>query len=250
MSSSLTYAVGDIHGRHDLLERALERIARHSRGAPGKVIFLGDYVDRGPDSRRVVETLMEVQKSGAAICLKGNHEDMMVRALTDAGRTSYWHWCDNGGRETLRSYGVSHDDEARQIVPREHLRWMAGLPLSTSEGGRIYVHAGLAPKTPFHRQTEATCLWIRERFLRARAKDFEAHVVHGHTPTWEGKPEPSEPELLPHRTNLDTAAFASGVLSIGVFDPAGAGGPAEVLAVEGEPARAAAAELIEPAGLR
>ncbi|HWA60379.1 MAG TPA: hypothetical protein VG939_03350, partial [Caulobacteraceae bacterium] len=97
----------------------------------------------------------------------------------------------------------------------------------------IYVHAGLAPKTPLGRQSEDVCLWIRERFLRARPKDLEAHVVHGHTPVWEGKPDFTLPELLPHRTNLDTGAFASGVLTIGVFDPAEPGGPVEVLRAVG-----------------
>ena len=209
------------------------------------MIFLGDYVDRGPDSRRVVERLMQVQKAGAAVCLKGNHEDLMIRALTDTARASYWRWCENGGLQTLRSYGVDDEAEARARVPREHLRWMAGLPLTTTDGARIYVHAGLAPRTAFHRQTEASCLWIRERFLRAKAKEFEAHIVHGHTPFWEGKPDPAEPELLPHRTNLDTGAFATGVLSIGVFDPDVAGGPVEVLSVRGEPRDVARSEIID-----
>jgi serine/threonine protein phosphatase 1 len=231
----LTYAVGDIHGRFDLLELALREIARHANGEPHRVVFLGDYIDRGPDSRKVVERLMEMQRAGAAVCLKGNHEDLMVRALTEPGRAAFWRWCDNGGLQTLRSYGAPEDIDARDVVPREHVRWMAGLPLTTSDGQRVYVHAGLAPKTAFHRQSETTCLWIRERFLRARAKDFDMHVVHGHTPLWEGKPDPSRPELLPHRTNLDTGAFASGVLSIGVFDPATAGGPMEVLTVRGAP---------------
>ena len=114
------------------------------------------------------------------------------------------------------------------------MRWMSGLPRTTGDGHRIYVHAGLMPGTPIHRQKEQTCLWIRERFLQAKASDFEAHVVHGHTPIWEGKPDPAEPELLEHRTNLDTAAFATGVLSIAVFDAERPGGPIELLQVRGE----------------
>jgi len=248
MPRPLTYAIGDIHGRFDLLEQALQLIARHAGGAPGRVIFLGDYVDRGPDSRRVVERLMKIEAAGAAVCLKGNHEDMMVRALSGEGRLAMEQWLRNGGGQTLMSYGVRPGEDPAPHVPGEHTRWMATLPTSTGDGRRIYVHAGLSPKTPFDRQNETSMLWIRERFLRAKAKELETHVVHGHTPLWEGKPDADEPELLPHRTNLDTAAFATGVLSIGVFDPDRDGGPVEVLTARG-PAQVFAAREIagEPA---
>ncbi|HEY1425098.1 MAG TPA: hypothetical protein VGF50_00370, partial [Caulobacteraceae bacterium] len=136
-------------------------------------------------------------------------------------------------------------------VPREHLSWMAGLPLTTGDGHRIYVHAGLAPGTPAHRQKDQTLLWIRERFLLAKPGDFEAHVVHGHTPLWNGKPNPADPELLEHRTNVDTAAFATGVLSIAVFEAERPGGPVEVLQVRGRVLGAITPDPVEdpaPAG--
>ncbi len=229
-----TYAVGDVHGRLDLLTSAVEAIAGHIDGSPFRVVFLGDYVDRGPDSRGVVELLMELQREWPVVCLKGNHEELMLQAVTDPSGGRLERWLEYGGRSTLESYGLEPDSDLANGVPREHLRWMGALPRTTGDRHRIYVHAGLAPGMPAHRQNERTCLWIRERFLQARASEFEAHVVHGHTPLWEGKPDPAEPELLDHRTNIDTAAFATGVLSVAVFDGNTPGGPVELLKIRGE----------------
>jgi len=243
----VTYAVGDIHGRLDLLGLALTGIERHSRGLRSRIVFLGDYIDRGPDSRGVVERLMQVQREAGAICLKGNHEDLMVRAFTESRSTDFSRWRACGSAPTLLSYGVAAGDDPMAIVPRDHIRWLAQLPLTTADPGRIYVHAGLMPNKPFREQTEATFLWIREAFLRARAKDFDVHVIHGHSPLWEGKPNPAQPELHDHRTNLDTAAFATGVLSVGVFEVMSpSGGPAEVLAIRGAPSLHPVAEIIGP----
>jgi serine/threonine protein phosphatase 1 len=111
---------------------------------------------------------------------------------------------------------------------------MSSLPRTTGDGHRIYVHAGLAPGRPIERQNADTFLWIRDRFLQARPGSFEAHVVHGHTPIWTGKPNPAEPELLPHRTNLDTGAFATGVLAIAVFDAETPGGPIDLIWIRGD----------------
>ncbi|HEY5105865.1 MAG TPA: metallophosphoesterase family protein [Caulobacteraceae bacterium] len=234
--SQATYAIGDVHGRADLLETAIALIEAHAAGRAARMIFLGDYVDRGPQSRAVVERLMGLQKDGRAICLKGNHEDLMVAALTDVGGAALARWRRCGGQETLRAYGVDGAIDPGAAVPRDHLRWLAGLPLTTADDHRIYVHAGLAPRTAFRDQSEDVCLWIREAFLRAGPRDFDRHIVHGHTPLWAGKPDPGLPELLAHRTNLDTGAFATGRLTIGVFDPAQAGGPIELLTAIGPPA--------------
>lgn len=231
--TQVTYAIGDVHGRFDLLERAIAIMDAHAAGRPRRMIFLGDYVDRGPESRAVVERLMALEAEEDAICLKGNHEALMVRAATEGGASRINHWLVNGGVETLASYGVPSTADLRTALPRDHIAWMAALPLTTADDHRIFVHAGLAPGAPFREQTEEVCLWIREAFLRARASAFEAHVVHGHTPYWSGKPDPALPELLAHRTNLDTGAFATGVLTIGVFDPGAAGGPVEVLTAAG-----------------
>jgi serine/threonine protein phosphatase 1 len=237
----LIFAIGDIHGRLDLTMAALDAIENRAASADSfRVIFLGDYVDRGPDSRGVVELMMTLSRDHRYVCLKGNHEAMMVQSLAGGATEDFIRWMDNGGRQTLDSYGADDWDAAISAVPVEHLRWMRGLPLTSGDGHRVYVHAGLMPATPFERQTEETCLWIRERFLRAPAHQFDAHVVHGHTPQWTGKPDMGEPELLPHRTNLDLAAYASDRLGVGVFDAALGGGPIEAIIIErrdGEMAR-------------
>jgi len=230
----LIFAIGDIHGRLDLTTAALDAIEARAAGADSfRVIFLGDYVDRGPDSRGVVELMMTLSRDHRYVCLKGNHEARMVQCLTGGATEDFTRWMDNGGRQTLDSYGAVDWDAAGVAVPAEHLRWMRGLPLTSGDGHRVYVHAGLMPATPFDRQTEETCLWIRERFLRAPAHQFDAHVVHGHTPQWAGKPDMGEPEFLPHRTNLDLAAYATDRLGVGVFDAALGGGPIEAIIVEG-----------------
>jgi serine/threonine protein phosphatase 1 len=229
-----TYAIGDVHGRLDLLRSAVDAISGHVDRAPFRVVFLGDYVDRGPDSRGVLDFLIELQREWPVVCLKGNHEELMLQAVTQPGGGRLGRWLEYGGRNTLKSYGLTPESDLHEGIPKEHLRWMAGLPRTTGDRHRIYVHAGLMPGTPVHRQNEQTCLWIRERFLQARAGEFEAHVVHGHTPVWEGKPEASEPELLEHRTNLDTAAFATGVLSVAIFESDTPGGPVELLKICGK----------------
>lgn len=237
MPNRITYAIGDVHGRADLLDLVIEAVKRDARdrGRAARMVFLGDYVDRGPDSRRVVETLMALEDPESCLCLRGNHEELMVEALTHARRGAYARWCANGGRETLASYGVTGGEDPDQAIPAEHVRWLSNLPLIAEDPYRIYVHAGLSPRKPLEDQSEAACLWIREKFLRAPARDFDRHIVHGHTPVWDLKPTADQPELLDHRTNLDTAAFASGVLSVGVFDENLPGGPINVLSLRGSP---------------
>ncbi|MHB8530667.1 MAG: hypothetical protein ACYC8V_14300, partial [Caulobacteraceae bacterium] len=154
-------------------------------------------------------------------------------ALTGRSAAAMSRWRANGGEATLAAYGIT--DRAVGSVPTGHIRWLSGLPLSTADRYRIFVHAGVAPRVPFARQSEEILLWIRGPFLKARSEDLEAHVVHGHTPVWAGKPDPSLPELLAQRTNLDTGAFATGVLTIGVFDADERGGPVEVLTARGPP---------------
>jgi serine/threonine protein phosphatase 1 len=221
------YAVGDVHGRFDLMQIAERRIDEHiaSHDATAVVIFLGDYVDRGPQSKEVVERLMEMTKDNpSCIALKGNHEDMMIDAITGTGISLWWQ---NGGDATMTSY--SND------VPMEHIDWMKDLPTMVKDDqGRVYVHAGLMPDVSADDQQDEWNLWIRDRFLNARADQFDVpHIVHGHTPYHYSK-KPDAPELLPHRTNLDTAAFHTGILTIGVFDADEPGGPIEIIQVKGD----------------
>lgn len=239
MSEELIFAVGDIHGRLDLAQAAVEAIFARIGSRQYRIIFLGDYVDRGPASRGVVELMLELIQNPRVVCLKGNHEAMMLRSLASGDSDDFTVWMGTGGQATIESYGADDWSAAVAQVPAHHLRWMAGLPLTSGDGHRIYVHAGLLPATAFDRQTEEACLWIRERFLRAPAHQFDSHIVHGHTPCWAGNPTPGAPELLRHRTNLDLGAYMTDRLGVGVFEGEVEGGPVEVLVVaqrRGEPA--------------
>ncbi|HEV2366005.1 MAG TPA: metallophosphoesterase family protein [Caulobacteraceae bacterium] len=231
MNARLSYAVGDIHGRADLLEEALRLIGAHRPGEARRIIFLGDYVDRGPESAAVVDRLMGLTAAGEAICLKGNHEAMMLDALAGGGASDLSLWLANGGAQTLAAY--SSEDCGGIGVPESHMRWLGSLPLMTQDPNRIFVHAGLAPGIPLERQWERVVLWIRDRFLEAGSGVFDKHIVHGHTPLWAGKPDPAEPELLAQRTNLDTGAWMTGRLTVGVFDAEVPGGPVEILTARG-----------------
>ncbi|TIX28821.1 metallophosphoesterase family protein [Mesorhizobium sp.] len=212
---SRTYVIADLHGRIDILNAALERVEADASG--GTVVFTGDYVDRGPASRQVLERLMAgPQKPGWKwICLKGNHEDMMVGALR--GKYEMPWWLGNGGWETLQSFNRS--------VPEETILWLAWLPLSYVDKYRIYVHAGVDPSEPMVSQVEEKLLWSRV----GKNKDYrhpEGFVIHGHTPFDDG------PIILSGRMNLDTAAYWTGRLVVAVFDDALSGCPIDQMVIQ------------------
>lgn len=193
-----TLAVGDIHGRFDLLEEALR--IRDERFPESVMVFLGDYVDRGPQSAQVVSRLMELDPE-FNVCLRGNHEQLMIEG------GYLWHI--NGGGATVKSY------EGNDQLMAEHREWMKNLPYvaeDSSPFNRLYVHAGINPHYP---SDFNDYLWIRELFLRQ--PNLHRYVVHGHTHTWQGKVM-QEVEDLPHRCNLDTCAYHTGILSMAVFD--------------------------------
>src|SRR5258707_551073 len=138
----ITYAVGDVHGCRDKLVRLLYFCARHRAGRPARYVFIGDYIDRGPDSRGVIDVLIKLQREipGQVICLRGNHEALMLNAMgwqRDEGLL----WVSQGGARTLLSYGVKQPAE----LPPEHLRWTASLPLYFNDGRSFFVHAGVNP---------------------------------------------------------------------------------------------------------
>lgn len=203
-----TYAIGDIHGCLTKLIGLIGLCQADAGERPTKFIFLGDYIDRGPDSQGVVEFLMSLQKDrpGDVICLMGNHEDMLL-AARDAPD---WedNWLRNGGLQTLQSYGVA----TVAGIPQDHIDWMRNLPKFHDDGLRFFVHAGIRPDRPLDRQSEHDLLWIREPFLSS-AKDFGRFIVHGHTPLKAGRPD-----IRPNRLNLDTAAVYSGPLTGAVFE--------------------------------
>lgn len=222
-AAALTFAVPDLHGRLDLLEAALDIIA--ARAAGGTIVFLGDYVDRGPQSAQVLTRLIAGPPPGWRwICLKGNHEAMMGLALRNPDRLDWW--IGNGGDATVLSYS---DD--RTIIAA-HLAWIDALPVIQIDAHRVYVHAGLDHARPLTAQAEKTLLWKRYP-VDVDEGHGARHLVHGHDPNVDG------PLRLDNRTDLDTWAWRTGRLVVGVFDDAQSGGPIDVLEVRGRPAAAA-----------
>jgi serine/threonine protein phosphatase 1 len=219
----LTYVIPDIHGRYDLLNEGLAAIAAHSGGKAGTVITIGDYVDKGPESNQVIDRMLSGVADGwRSVALKGNHDAMMVEALRD--RSKMASWIAKGGDTALASYG---GDPA--AVPQAHIAWLDGLRLLHVDNHRVYVHAGVDPGIPLDQQSEATLLW--KRYPKGFSGGYgELHVVHGHDNFPEG------PLLYQGRTNLDTLAWRTGRLVIGVFDDDRPGGPADFIVVKRSPA--------------
>jgi serine/threonine protein phosphatase 1 len=218
----LTYVIPDIHGRSDLLRDGLALVAAHARGGFGTLIALGDYVNKGPDSKTVIELLQADPLPGwPFIPLKGNHDVMMVEGLRDQTKMQWW--LERGGDTTIASYG---GDPSK--VPSSDIQWLDSLALMHIDRHRIYVHAGLDPDLPLDRQSEKTLLW--KRYPEGYGFEFGGrHVVHGHDSIVDG------PKLYKGRTNLDTRAWRTGRLVIAVFDDDKPGGPVDFINVQGAP---------------
>ena len=218
------YAIGDIHGRLDLLERAITAIRRDVEecGADAMTVTLGDYVDRGPDSWGVIECLSDNPFPTPYTGLKGNHEALLEKFLTDPA--AGMHWQRLGGLETLQSYGVpvanlmlgssglmlkrtfeQTAERFRAALPAEHLNFLRSLKTTFVHGKYFLCHAGIRPSIALDRQSQNDLLWIRDEFLQS-TMDFGKVIVHGHTPV-------SEPEVRPNRINIDTGAFWSDQLT-------------------------------------
>jgi serine/threonine protein phosphatase 1 len=222
---SLTYVIPDIHGRYDLLGEALKDISARSPGEAGIIITIGDYVDKGPQSKEVIDRLLAGPADGwRLVALKGNHDAMMVEAVRNPAKMAWW--MEKGGDAALASYG---GDPA--AIPQRHIAWLDQLRLMHVDAHRLYVHAGVDPGVRLDRQSETTLLW--KRYPKGFPEGFgKLHVVHGHDNF------PDGPLLYEGRTNLDTAAWRTGRLTIGVFDNDRPGGPVDLLVVRGEPAEA------------
>lgn len=223
------YAIGDVHGRSDLLDLLMRRIAVDAatapRGTQHTLILLGDYVDRGPDSAGVLTRLAAGPPSGfGMVCLRGNHEAVMQRFLTDMSVGAQW--LKFGGLETLASYGiepppgldqdrwmpVARSELARRLPP-PHDAFLRSLRLHLKVGDYLFVHAGIRPGVKLERQVPDDLLWIRDPFLDSKA-DHGMVVVHGHTVV-------KEPEVQANRIGIDTGAYASGRLTCLVLEGTG-----------------------------
>jgi serine/threonine protein phosphatase 1 len=217
------YAVGDVHGRADLLSDLFMRIDDDLKVRPtadSVEVFLGDYIDRGPSSRQVIDLLIARQRQHNVLFLKGNHEECALRFLNDP--TVFPEWRSMGGLNTLLSYGVmltrrddpkaQHTASAalRRAMPDSHRRFIEGLALSFVCGDFFFVHAGARPGIPLQRQSQQDLLWIREDFL-LHEEDFGMVVVHGHTPIY-------QPDIRWNRVNIDTGAYATGRLTCLVLE--------------------------------
>ena len=219
---SCTYVIPDIHGRLDLLEDGLAEIVERAAGQVGTIVALGDYVDKGPDSKKVIDRLRAgLRDRWKLICLKGNHDAMMVAALRDESKLRFW--LERGGDTALKSYGGDPSD-----VPSADIEWLDKLPLMHTDTHRLYVHAGVDPDVPLDQQAERTLLW--KRYPRDYQFGFgDLHVVHGHDSFVDG------PKLYEGRTNLDTRAWRTGRLVIGVFDDEKPGGAIDFIRVIKQP---------------
>jgi serine/threonine protein phosphatase 1 len=217
------YAIGDVHGRADLLADVFGQIDRDLKARPienSVQVFLGDYIDRGPHSRQVIDLLVKRQSFHHVLFLKGNHEVYVSQFLSEPTILSQWQRV--GGIDTLLSYGLKptgqEDREAQrrmalafgEALTDTHRLFIERLNLSFTCGDFLFVHAGVRPGIPLQKQSERDLLWIREDFL-LHEEDFGKIVVHGHTPA-------IEPEIRYNRINIDTGAYATGRLTCLVLE--------------------------------
>jgi serine/threonine protein phosphatase 1 len=212
------YAIGDIHGRADLLDGVLKRIdadLEENQNSIGLEVYLGDYVDRGPASRDVIDRLIARSRTFRAVFLRGNHEGYLTDFTTHPAIFEDWQRL--GGLETLMSYGVipSRDSSTNgyarlavafdQALPADHRLFLSNLKLSFTCGDFFFVHAGVRPGIPLTKQHKEDLLWIRRDFLLYE-EQFSKIIVHGHTPV-------VEPDIRSNRINIDTGAYATGRLT-------------------------------------
>ncbi len=217
---TIIYAVGDIHGRVDLLQQLQEHIKEHHKfmhaQCDAHIVYVGDYIDGGAYSVEVIDCLMQGMMGWNSTCLLGNHEAMMLECLETDNREAWHTWLSNGGDETLASLGVSfrfggYDPSVlKEALDEERIAWLRSLPLYKIIGPYLFVHAGIVPEVPIEEQQDKDLLWIRSRFLDSEI-DHGHVVVHGHTPG-------DDPVVKFNRICVDTGATSNGQLTTAVLD--------------------------------
>lgn len=223
-SPKLIYAVGDIHGHAKKLRALWTSIAEDAEGRadaeePALVVFLGDYIDRGPDSKDVLDFLCELQDSPPPWAqlefLAGNHEAILTHFLNTSDRETLvgWRLPQIGGSACLKSYGVAAGAPSttaarlRAALGPRHLEFLRGAHALLAVPGFVFAHAGIRPGVPLEQQTAEDCAWIRHEFLDHQESHGSFRVVHGHTPCG------ATPQILPHRICVDTGSARGGPVS-------------------------------------
>ena len=228
-TATVVYAIGDIHGRLDLLnmmEAAIAEDIRSTGPAQALICYLGDYIDRGPHSAGIIERFCgPFEDDVVRIFLKGNHEERMLDFLVEPAQSGPG-WMQVGGRNTLESYGVAVPadvddldwtalrDALSDMLPDGHRSFLSSLRLGWVWRNYLFVHAGIRPDTPLDRQSPRDLMWIREPFLSS-TQDWSFKVVHGHVIV-------EEPVLRSNRFGIDTGAYQSGKLTCLTLDNSGA----------------------------
>lgn len=225
MNDLIYYAIGDVHGESERLDQLLRSIRDDAAfaGAPHKMVFLGDMIDRGPDSRAVVSRAIELTASGEALAVRGNHEALLLHAYANKESIGVHFWGENGGDQTIAAYKRANGDtdDWRDAIDRDHVHWMRSLPtmIRDEERGLVFVHGGICPKS-FPKCSDELHMWTRSQdFFRTsrwprRKETKDILVVHGHTPTVD-----SEPEIEPRRINVDTGVCYGGPLTCVALAP-------------------------------
>jgi serine/threonine protein phosphatase 1 len=213
-AQGVIYAIGDIHGHADLFRSILSKILEDAKAGKPRLVLMGDYIDRGTQSREVIGILLSpwFRSTFNPITLMGNHEAMLLAAMGNQKVADQWmHF---GGAETIESYGIEFGmrstlkvmDEFRRKMPADHIGAISQMPLSHAEGKWFFTHAGVRPGVALAEQISDDLLWIREPFLTHEG-EFGAVIVHGHSTT-------KDPEILPNRIGLDTGCgYGGGMLS-------------------------------------
>jgi serine/threonine protein phosphatase 1 len=206
LANKIHVAIGDIHGCHTQLVSLLNVLEPFQNRNDVKWVFLGDYVDRGPDVKSVISHLLHFREKNDCVFIKGNHEDMML--TSDYSSDHIYHWMNNGGFDTLQSYGnISRFKD----IPKEHMDFFYSLAMNYETDVHFFVHAGVHPAMELDKQDEQDMLWIRKTFLGSN-HDWGKIIVHGHSIETLDKPI-----IRSNRINLDTGCVFGGHLTAGIF---------------------------------